>query len=171
MLADSFNKMAESLDEFEQNRRSFVANVSHDFRSPLTSIQGYLRAMIDGVIPPENQNKYNNTPGIFTQEVASTANEIMFHKYMIDNAKSKDEKLYWLDSEINLFLNTIMRQCLYSEFEDYCYKTIEKEKKENSKSIDESLIFTMITMYINTLLLSLMQLPYANRWRKRTRER
>lgn len=74
----------------------------------------------------ENQNKYNNTPGIFTQEVASTANEIMFHKYMIDNAKSKDEKLYWLDSEINLFLGTIMRQCLYSEFEDYCYKTIEK---------------------------------------------
>ena len=73
----------------------------------------------------ENQNIYNCTPDIFTQEVASTANEIMFHNYMIENAKTKDEKLYWMDQQINLFLGTIVRQCLYSEFEDYCYKTIE----------------------------------------------
>ena len=73
----------------------------------------------------ENQNEYNNQPGIFTQEVASTANEIMFHNYMIKNAGTTDEKLYWLDHEINLFLSTLARQCMYSEFEDYCYKTIE----------------------------------------------
>ena len=73
----------------------------------------------------ENQNLFNNNPGIFTQEVASTANEIMFHEYMIENAQTKEEKLYWMDQEINLFLSTILRQCMYSEFEDYCYKTIE----------------------------------------------
>ena len=73
----------------------------------------------------ENQNLFNNNPGIFTQEVASTANEIMFHEYMIENARTKEEKLYWMDQEINLFLSTILRQCMYSEFEDYCYKTIE----------------------------------------------
>jgi len=73
----------------------------------------------------ENQNEYNNQPGIFTQEVASTANEIMFHNYMIKNAGTTDEKLYWIDHEINLFLSTLARQCMYSEFEDYCYKTIE----------------------------------------------
>ena len=73
----------------------------------------------------ENQNVYNNSPLIFTHEVASTANEIMFHKHMIENSTTKDEKIFWLDKEINLFLNTILRQCMYSEFEDYCYKTIE----------------------------------------------
>ncbi len=73
----------------------------------------------------ENQNVYNNMPLIFTQEVASTANEIMFHKYMIENSETKEEKIFWLDKEIGLFLRTIILQCMFSEFEDYCYKTIE----------------------------------------------
>lgn len=73
----------------------------------------------------ENQNVFNNAPTIFTQEVASTANEIMFHRYMIENAKSDEEKLYWLEQEIALFNQSIFNQCLFAEFEDYCYKTIE----------------------------------------------
>ncbi|MCR5652120.1 MAG: hypothetical protein K6F86_13180 [Lachnospiraceae bacterium] len=85
----------------------------------------------------ENQNEYNNEPGIFTQEVASTSNEIMFNKYMIENAKTKDEKLYWLDKEITLFMGTIIRQCLYSEFEDYCYKTIEEGGSLNADDMAE----------------------------------
>ena len=85
----------------------------------------------------ENQNEYNNNPGIFTQEVASTANEIMFHKKMVNEAETKEEKLYWLDAEIDLFLNTILRQCLYSEFEDYCYKTIENGGSLNADAMAE----------------------------------
>ena len=80
----------------------------------------------------ENQNIYNNNPEIFTQEVASTANEILFYKYKIENAKTKEEKLFWLDQEIEeFFIGAIVRQCLYSEFEDYCYKVI-----ENGGSLD-----------------------------------
>ncbi len=73
----------------------------------------------------ENQNVYNNYPVIFTQEVASISNELMFYKYMVENAASKDEKIYWLNKEIYLFTSSLSRQCNYSEFEDYCYKTIE----------------------------------------------
>ena len=73
----------------------------------------------------ENQNVYNCHPEIFIGEVASTANEIMLHRYMIENASSPEEKLFWLDDEIDLFLGALYRQCLLSEFEDYCYKTIE----------------------------------------------
>jgi len=77
----------------------------------------------------ENQNVYNCEPTIFTQEVASTANELMLSKAMIADSRTKDEKLFWLDKEINLFTSSILRQCMYSEFEDYCYKTIEKGGK------------------------------------------
>ena len=73
----------------------------------------------------ENQNVYNNYPEIFTQEVASTANELMFHRYMVENAKTDEEKLFWLDNEIKMLQNTLSGQCMFSEFEDYCYKTIE----------------------------------------------
>lgn len=57
-LARSFNDMADKIGELEQTRREFVANVSHELRSPLTSMRGFLEAMEEGVIPPEEQKKY-----------------------------------------------------------------------------------------------------------------
>lgn len=57
-LAASMNYMAHELNEMEEYERKFVANISHDFRSPLTSIKGYVEAMMDGTIPVEMQEKY-----------------------------------------------------------------------------------------------------------------
>ncbi|MDO4530692.1 MAG: HAMP domain-containing sensor histidine kinase [Bacillota bacterium] len=57
-LAASFNHMAESLQAHERVQKDFIANISHDLRSPLTSMQGFLTAMLDGTIPPEKQEKY-----------------------------------------------------------------------------------------------------------------
>ena len=57
-LCAQLNYMANRLSEQEDNQKKFVANVSHDFRSPLTSIRGYIEAMADGTIPPEMHEKY-----------------------------------------------------------------------------------------------------------------
>lgn len=57
-LGVSLNFMASELYNLEEDQKKFIANVSHDFRSPLTSIKGYIEAMMDGTIPPEQQNKY-----------------------------------------------------------------------------------------------------------------
>ncbi|MDO4268148.1 MAG: HAMP domain-containing sensor histidine kinase [Eubacteriales bacterium] len=57
-LAATLNYMSGELDKMEVYQRNFIANVSHDFRSPLTSIKGYLEAIIDGTIPPEMYEKY-----------------------------------------------------------------------------------------------------------------
>lgn len=59
-LANSMNYMAHELNEMEEYERKFIANISHDFRSPLTSIKGYVEAMMDGTIPVELQEKYFN---------------------------------------------------------------------------------------------------------------
>lgn len=59
-LAASLNYMASEIARAEDNQKKFVANVSHDFRSPLTSIRGYLEAMSDGTVPPELYEKYLN---------------------------------------------------------------------------------------------------------------
>lgn len=59
-LANTLNYMSSELNKMEEYQKSFIANVSHDFRSPLTSIKGYLEAILDGTIPPELHGKYFN---------------------------------------------------------------------------------------------------------------
>lgn len=57
-LGVSLSFMASELNTLEEDQKKFIANISHDFRSPLTSIRGYIEAMKDGTIPPEMQEKY-----------------------------------------------------------------------------------------------------------------
>ena len=57
-LADTLNYMSDELNKMEEYQKNFIANVSHDFRSPLTSIKGYLEAILDGTIPAEMYEKY-----------------------------------------------------------------------------------------------------------------
>ena len=57
-LAASLAYMASEVAKSEDNQKRLVANISHDFRSPLTSMRGYLEAMQDGTIPPELHEKY-----------------------------------------------------------------------------------------------------------------
>ena len=57
-LSDTLNYMSDELNKMEEYQKNFIANVSHDFRSPLTSIKGYLEAILDGTIPAEMYEKY-----------------------------------------------------------------------------------------------------------------
>ena len=60
-IANTIDYMAGSLQTYGEDQRKFIANVSHDFRSPLTSIKGYIEAILDGTIPKEAQDKYLKT--------------------------------------------------------------------------------------------------------------
>lgn len=57
-LAAAFNAMADSLAQAEQKRSEFVANVSHELKTPMTTIAGYTDGILDGTIPPEKEKKY-----------------------------------------------------------------------------------------------------------------
>ena len=57
-LAKSFNYMKHQLSSTEKMRSEFIANVSHDMRTPLTSINGFVSGMLDGIVQPEDYNKY-----------------------------------------------------------------------------------------------------------------
>jgi len=57
-LAAAFNQMANGLQNLENMRRSFLANVSHDLKTPMTTIAGFIDAILSGAIPPENQTEY-----------------------------------------------------------------------------------------------------------------
>ncbi|MDD6189562.1 MAG: HAMP domain-containing sensor histidine kinase [Clostridiales bacterium] len=57
-LSEAFNQMADSLESSEKQRKEFIANVSHELKTPMTTIAGYADGMLDGTIPWENRERY-----------------------------------------------------------------------------------------------------------------
>ena len=57
-LIESFNKMADSLEMAEARRSEFIANISHELRTPMTTISGFADGILDGTIPKEDEEKY-----------------------------------------------------------------------------------------------------------------
>ncbi|MGN1031316.1 MAG: ATP-binding protein [Butyricicoccaceae bacterium] len=80
-LAVSFNNMASSLTQLEELSRSFVSNVSHELKTPMTSIGGFVDGMLDGTIPKEQHEKYL---AVISEEVKRLSRLVM---RMLDAAK------------------------------------------------------------------------------------
>ena len=76
-LSASLNYMAAQLKDTDDYQKKIVANVSHDFRSPLTSIKGYVEAMADGTIPPELYGKYLNIILFETERLTDLTRDLL----------------------------------------------------------------------------------------------
>ena len=76
-LGRSFNEMADQLKNLEVTRQSFVANVSHELRSPLTSMKGFLEAMMDGTIPAEEHENYIDIVLSETRRMTVMVNDLL----------------------------------------------------------------------------------------------
>lgn len=76
-LSASLNYMAAQLKDMEDYQKKFIANVSHDFRSPLTSIKGYVEAIVDGTIPQELQGKYLNIILFETERLTDLTKDLL----------------------------------------------------------------------------------------------
>ncbi len=87
-LAVSFNKMASSLGELEYMSNSFVTNVSHDLKTPMTTIAGFVDGILDGTIPNELHNKYLSIVSVEVKRLSSTVNT-MLELSKIDSGMSK----------------------------------------------------------------------------------
>ena len=105
-LADRFNIMAESLQEQEKIRRAFIANLSHDLRSPLTSMRGFLQAIQDNTVPPEKQPYYLDIVMDETERLIKLSNDLL----NIQMAQDADMTLTFSVFDLNeLIRKTVMR--------------------------------------------------------------
>ncbi len=112
-LAASLSYMASEIARAEDDQKKFVANVSHDFRSPLTSIKGYLEAMLDGTIPVEMHVKYLEILLNETERLIKLTNSLL----MLNNLNTKGIFLDKNDFDINQVIRNTA-----SAFEGTCRK-------------------------------------------------
>lgn len=73
----------------------------------------------------QKQTRENSGTAIYTAEIASTTNEILFLNYLYKNTNNIDEKIYFLEKYIETFIGTVITQTQFSQFEDYAHKLVE----------------------------------------------
>ena len=112
-LASTLSYMAGEIAKNEDNQKKFVANVSHDFRSPLTSIRGYLEAMLDGTIPTEMHEKYLAIVLSETERLTKLTNSLL----ELNNLNMKGIVLQCSEFDVNSLIRSTV-----NSFEGTCVK-------------------------------------------------
>ena len=102
-LAATLGYMANQIASSEDDQKKFVANVSHDFRSPLTSIRGFLTAMLDGTIPPELYEKYLGIVLNETERLTKLTNSLL----TLNNLNMRGVLLSRTDFDINQVIRDV----------------------------------------------------------------
>lgn len=121
-LGESFNIMASSLEEVDLQRRDFISNVSHELRSPITSIKGFISGILDGVIPKDKENYYLNVVNDEVGRLSRLVNELLD----ISSMESGKFKL----NKVKLDINEIITLCI-----------LNLESKIKSKMINVEVVF------------------------------
>ena len=145
-LTKSFNDMADALEKEESVRRDFIANISHELKTPMTTISGFIDGILDGTIPPVKQNHYleivSEEIGRLSRLVASMLSlaridsgktqlyktDFMLSETMVnilttfeDRLIEKDIKIKGLETADGIQVHgdqTLMHQVLYNLFEN-----------------------------------------------------
>lgn len=110
-LYDAINCIADDLDNLEDEQRKFISNISHDFRSPLTSIRGYTEAMIDGTIPPEMNEKYLKIILFETERLAKLTISLLEINRMDNRSASLDLTSFDINSTIKQTVECFEGSC------------------------------------------------------------
>jgi len=115
-LAGAFNVMAEKLERVEKGRKEFVSNVSHELRSPITSIHGFVEGMLDGTIPQEESPRYLQIVFDETNRLKRLISDLLQLSRMDNGA----EKLQWSVFDVN----ELIRQVLIARMTDIEQKAL-----------------------------------------------
>ncbi len=130
LLSEEFNRMSKSLASLENMRRSFISSVSHELKTPMTTISGFVDGILDGTIPPERQEKYLKIVSDETKRLSRLVNSML----QLSKLENEEMKL-----NITTFNATDMLLQILFSFED----KIEKKK------IDIRGLDNMLTVFLS----------------------
>ena len=140
-LALTLNYMSDELAKTGDYQRKFIANVSHDFRSPLTSIKGYTEAILDGTIPPDMQEKYLNIVVYETDRLYKLTQSLI----TLNDLDNQGRQLDYSHFDINRVIKTTA-----ATFEGTC----------RDKRISIELLLTGQTLFVHADMGQIQQVLY-----------
>ncbi len=145
-LALAFNNMASSLQKSEYQRQEFVANVSHELKTPMTTISGYVDGILDGTIPEEKGRQYLQVVSDETKRM----NRLV--RSMLDISQLQDQQGIAEEQKTRFDVEEILGQVLIS-FE----QKIEEKKLQVQVDMPEHPVFTLAQQdYITQVLYNLV---------------
>ena len=113
MLIREFNNMAEKLEEsekikrdYEKNRKALIANISHDLKTPITSINGYAQFMLDGDLDKDKMRKYLKT----VQSNADYMNKLIDDLFLFTKLDMDKFELNFEDINIKMYMQDIVEE-------------------------------------------------------------
>ncbi|MCR5201797.1 MAG: HAMP domain-containing histidine kinase [Lachnospiraceae bacterium] len=110
-LYDAIKYIGEKTSGMKEEEKKFIANVSHDFRSPLTSIKGYSQALADGTIPPEMYEKYLNIILFETERLNKLTSNLLELNNFENNGMVIEAERFELNSCIRMTLAGFEERC------------------------------------------------------------
>ena len=140
-LSASLGYMADTIARAEDDQKKFIANISHDFRSPLTSMHGFLEAMLDGTIPQERYEHYLKVVLGETDRLTKLTNGLL----TLNNLNTGGMILQRTDFDINAVIRSVA-----ASFEQTCV----------SRKIRILLVLTGKKLYVNADLEKIQQVLY-----------
>lgn len=146
LLIDSFNEMAQKLQEsermkaeYEANRKALIANISHDLKTPITSIQGYIEAIMDeNAVNPENINKYLKI--IYSN--SAYINRLIDDLFLFSKLDMQKLEFQFIKVEVRPFLHDLMEEFkLELEENEISFQFIDMMKNDCSFNIDRKRLY------------------------------
>ena len=145
-LALAFNNMASSLQKSEYRRQEFVANVSHELKTPMTTISGYVDGILDGTIPEEKGRQYLQVVSDETKRL----NRLV--RSMLDISRLQDQQGVPEEQKLRFDVEEVLGQVLIS-FE----QKIENKKLQVQVDMPEHPVYTYAHKdYITQVLYNLV---------------
>jgi len=146
LLVDSFNEMAQKLQasekmksEYEENRKNLVANISHDLKTPISTVQGYIEAILDGVVvSPEKVNMYLKTIYQNTVYIDKLIDDLfLFSKLDLQKLDFQFENV-----QIRAFMDDLMEEFKFElEEKNFNFKYLNKMQGDCSINIDRKRLY------------------------------
>jgi len=137
---DVYEKSAKTKGGFSLGVYGFHPYILLNFEGTFSDVSTLCHEMghtMHSYLSNKNQPYAKSNYSIFVAEVASTVNENLLNLYMLKNAKTKEEKLYFIHNFLFEFYTTVYRQTMFSEFEDFVIKSVERKEPLSAEKLNE----------------------------------